>query len=109
MMKRHLISIAVAALACALLLAGVALAQNGHSDSTLIADAVPRPAFYTVGQGTASGGGYNLTGLAWQVEGVASGGGYRLLDPLSLNASPPPSVQVGCCCTYLPCTLRTVP
>ena len=48
----------------------------------------------------ASGGGYRLTVLAWQVEGSASGGGYRLLGPAS-----PTLRGNGCCCTYLPCVL----
>jgi hypothetical protein len=75
-----------------LLLVGVALAQSGR----------PGPdAWYTVEQGTASGGGYRLTSLAWQLSGTASGGGYRLLGPATplLRGS-------GCCCTYLPCVLR---
>jgi hypothetical protein len=57
--------------------------------------------WYTVEQGAASGGGYRLTSLAWQVSGTASGGGYRLLGPAG-----PASSENGCCCTYLPCVLR---
>jgi hypothetical protein len=85
----------------ALLLAGAgALAQSGE-DEPFAPDIVE--------QGTAASSGYRLTSLSWQVESGASGGAYRLLGPTSSNASPPPSAQVGCCCTYMPCTLRNHP
>lgn len=92
----------------ALLLAGsVALAQSSGP-----------PAWYSVKQGpalsvvegTVSGGHYRLTSLALrqaqgdtrQTSGVASGGGYNLLGPAS-----PASSENGCCCLWLPCTLRS--
>ena len=92
MMRKHTFSIAIAALVCALLLAGVVLAQSGGPGP---------PTWYTVEQGAASGGGYYLTSLAWQVNGAANGAGYRLLGPAS-----PTLRGNGCCCTYLPCALR---
>jgi hypothetical protein len=49
----------------------------------------------------AFGGGYRLTGLAWQFSGIASGGKYRLLGPAA-----PALRGNGCCCTYLPCIVR---
>ena len=84
----------------ALLLGGVALhaiapvaARSGRLDLSL---------WYTVEQGTASGQGYRLESLNWQVSGTASGAGYRLLGPDS------PSVRGnGCCCTYLPLALQS--
>jgi hypothetical protein len=52
---------------------------------------------YAVQPGMASGGGYHLANLIWQVSGTASGGGYRLLGPVQ------PALQgPGCCCLYLP-------
>jgi hypothetical protein len=56
--------------------------------------------------GSASGGGYRLTGLApdqlqggaWQVRGGAGGGRYRLEAPTAVSSY----VGSGCCCTYLP-------
>ncbi|MDH7484853.1 MAG: hypothetical protein QHJ81_01095 [Anaerolineae bacterium] len=75
-----------------LLLVGAVLAQPGG----------PGPAvWYTVEEGMASGGGYRLTGLAWQFSGIASGGKYRLLGPAA-----PALRGNGCCCTYLPCIVR---
>ncbi len=58
----------------------------------------------TVVEGVASGGGYRLTALAWQVRGPAVGGSYRLLaaDSPNLNGS-------GCCCVYLPVVSRNAP
>ncbi|MFQ6101351.1 MAG: hypothetical protein ACE5OS_08975 [Anaerolineae bacterium] len=91
-MRKHALSVAIAALVCVLLLAAVALAQPGGPD--------PAP-WYVVEKGAASGGHYHLTSLAWQVEGAAGGEGYRLLSPAS-----PTLRGNGCCCTYLPCLLR---
>ena len=91
MKTRAAILVAIVAL---LLLGTVALAQSGG----------PAPStWYTVEQGAASGGGYRLTVLAWQVEGSASGGGYRLLGPAS-----PTLRGNGCCCAYLPCVVRNL-
>lgn len=89
-MKRIAILTAIAAL---LLLGTVALAQSGGK--------ADQSAWYTIEQGTASGGGYYLTGLAWRASGTAGGGGYRLLEPAS-----PTLTGNGCCCTYLPCMLK---
>lgn len=62
------------------------------------------PAWYTVEQGVASGGGYHLAGLTWRVSGAASGGGYRLLGPAA-----PALRGNGCCCTWLPCVVSNQP
>jgi hypothetical protein len=50
---------------------------------------------------TISGGGYQLTSFEAQPSNVATGGAYRLLGP-----AVPELRGSGCCCTYLPCTLR---
>jgi len=90
-MKYTTILLAVTAL---FLLASIALAQlDGGSGP---------PTWYTVEEGTASGGGYHLASLAWRVEGSPSGGGYRLRGPAA-----PALRGNGCCCTWLPCVLRT--
>lgn len=88
--------IAVAAL---LLLGATAVAQLDDDDASAV---------FIVEEGIAVGGDYRLSSLSRQVGG-ASGGDYRLLATSSANASPPPSAEVGCCCTYLPCTLRALP
>lgn len=90
---------AIIAVVMLLLLGGAAL-QTAASTLNRTSGHDP-PTRYTVGQGTSAGGGYHLTGLAWQVEGTASGSGYRLLGPAA-----PMSSENGCCCTYLPCVLR---
>jgi hypothetical protein len=87
MKTRIAILLAIAAL---LLVGSVALAQSSG----------PPPAQYAVAQGRASGEGYRLTSMSWQVSGASSGGGYRLLGPASPSGGNP------CCCTYLPCVLR---
>jgi hypothetical protein len=53
---------------------------------------------------TASGGGYQVASFSWQVTGSASGGDYHLFGPAAPNLR-----GSGCCCTYLPFTLRNVP
>ena len=88
-MKRAAILAVIVAL---LLLGTVAPTRSGGHDP---------PVWRTVEQGAASGGGYRLTSLAWQVSGAASGGEYRLLGPAG-----PASSEDGCCCTYVPCVLR---
>ncbi|MFC2023494.1 hypothetical protein ACFLT5_02015 [Chloroflexota bacterium] len=65
-----------------------------------IAHAQPREGCVIEG-GTAAGGSYRLTALAWQVSGMASGGEYHLLGPEA-----PALRGSGCCCTYLPLMLR---
>jgi hypothetical protein len=89
MMRRHTVLIAVAILVCALLLAGVVVAQSGAGP------------LYAVARGTASGGHYRLTSPSWQVSGAASGTGYHLANPSS-----PAGTGTPCCCTYLPCVRR---
>jgi hypothetical protein len=56
---------------------------------------------YQVEAGTLAGGGYQLTSFGPQADNVSAGGAYRLLGP-----SAPELTGSGCCCTYLPCTLR---
>jgi hypothetical protein len=89
MMKQRMILTIVLIL---VLLGGVVVAQPNQPDSLPL---------YTVETGTASGGNYQLTSLTWQVSGTASGEGYRLLCPET-----PTLRGSGCCCTYLPLTLR---
>ena len=85
--------IAVLAVVVALLLLGaVAPARSGGNGLTEVVVIQP---------GVASGGGYRLSGLSWQISGTASGGGYRLLE-----TSAPSLTGSGCCCSYLPCVLR---
>lgn len=86
---RLIISIAMVALS---LVSVAALAQ--------LSDGGDLSTQYAVERGTASGGGYRLTGIDWQLDGVASGGDYHLVP-----ASPTLRGN-GCCCTYLPCILR---
>jgi hypothetical protein len=82
--------LAVFAIVLALLLTGsLALAQSGG----LAASVIP--------SGTASGGNYQLTALAWQVSGSTSGEGYQIISPAA-----PASSENGCCCAYLPCVVR---
>jgi hypothetical protein len=78
-----------------LVLGSLTLAQSSGVES---------PPACTVGQGTISGGGYQLTSLAWQISGTASGGSYRLL-----GAATPSLRGSGCCCTRLPLVLRGFP
>jgi hypothetical protein len=59
------------------------------------------PPRYQVEAATIAGGSYQLTSFATQADNVAAGGAYRLLGP-----SAPAGQGSGCCCTYLPCTLR---
>ncbi len=82
--------ILLVALAGALFVSGIVLAQGGGSTQP--------------GVTTLSGGHYRLVSLEAPTGLLASGGGYRLLA--SLPAGP---VGSGCCCTYLPCVLRTFP
>jgi len=72
---------------------GVALAQTGVSGTGQAMN---------VQAGTITGGGYHLTSLAWQVSGTAAGGDYVLTSPYA-----PTLRGSGCCCTYLPCILRS--
>ncbi len=58
--------------------------------------------WYTVERGSASGGGYHLVSQVWQVGRVSSGAGYHLQAPMM-----PASSENGCCCTFLPCILRS--
>jgi hypothetical protein len=58
---------------------------------------------YAVDSGTSSGPGYRLSVTNWQVSGAASGGNYLLLQPTA-----PALRGSGCCCTFLPLTLRNV-
>jgi hypothetical protein len=90
MKTRTVILVAVVAL---LLAGSVALAQSGRQ---------PPPAWYMVERGTASGGRYRLDSLNWQVGGTSSGAGYHLMGPAR-----PASSENGCCCTFLPCVLRS--
>ncbi len=56
---------------------------------------------YSVKAGASAGGVYRLTSLAWRAGAASSGGVYRLLGPASPSGGNP------CCCSYLPCVVRT--
>ena len=71
-----------------LLLSTVASAQPG--------------AGYAVEEGTLTGGGYRLTSVGLPAGETMSGGGYQLL-----SSAKPAATARGCCCTYLPCILRS--
>ena len=80
MSARRILTIAIAALVCLLLLGSAAAAGS-----------------------PASAGGYRLAASPWQVEGSAHGAGYVLQGQSSLLQAGP------CCCTYLPCITRGWP
>lgn len=82
----------LAIVATVVLLSTLALAQSGGQ---------PPPSSYAVGQGTASGGGYHLTSLRWQVSGNATGAAYCLY-----RTGSPVLRGSGCCCTYLPLVVK---
>jgi hypothetical protein len=98
MKARTVTLVTLAALLC---LGGVALAQSGGAG--------PAPE-YVVQAMTSAGGTYQLASLtlrqaqgdAWQVSGTATGGGYALAARFA-----PTLRGSGCCCTYLPCLLRS--
>jgi hypothetical protein len=71
--------------------------QGGIVAQSTQASSAPR----VVQQDVVSGGGYRLTSPAWQVSGAASGGAYHLRAPTS------PSSGTMCCCSYLPCILKS--
>jgi hypothetical protein len=48
-----------------------------------------------------SGDGYHLDSLNWQFSGVSSSSKYLLLSQPNQQ-----TFASGCCCAYLPCTLR---
>ncbi|MBN2146756.1 MAG: hypothetical protein JW726_05175 [Anaerolineales bacterium] len=70
----------------------IALAQTNQDGETIL---------YQVEPSTSSGKGYQLTHQAWEVNTALSGGGSYVLraETAVLKGS-------GCCCTYLPCTLK---
>ncbi len=88
-MKARVVVLLVA-LAGALLVSGIVLAQGGGSTQP--------------GVTTLSGGHYRLVSPDAGSNILAGGGGYLLLGPAA-----PELRGSGCCCTYLPCVLRTFP
>ncbi len=92
-MKRTPMITALVVLAC-LLSGGAVLAQSDRQSSV--------PTLYTIESGVTSSDLYRLISISWNVDGTASGGGYRLSGPArpALRGS-------GCCCTYLPCVLNS--
>ena len=74
-----------------LLLNGAVPAQSGKIETSSV---------YVIASGTAAGGGYSLAGATWQVGGVATAPDYRLEGAAPFQGE-------GCCCTYLPCVLRS--
>lgn len=101
MMRKRSSLIISLVLACSLLAAGVTAAKTSQHPDLLASHADEMK------QGSVSV--HRLMSPTLELWTVASGGEYRILRPESTNASPPPSAEVGCCCTYLPCTLRRFP
>jgi hypothetical protein len=54
------------------------------------------------GSAASNDGGFQISTFTWKVEGISLGGEYRLE-----NLSTPLLTGSGCCCTYLPCIIRT--
>jgi hypothetical protein len=108
-MRKNLLPGVTIFLTCAsLLLAGVMLSSwgwgwlVGEQDVALAQARATGPApSYSVGQGSMVGKGYQLSNLAWRVSGTASGAGYILLGPATATLR-----GSGCCCTYLPISVR---
>ena len=57
---------------------------------------------YQIEVGTIAGGAYRLTSSGALANALSAGGDYILLVP-----SAPEGQGSGCCCTYLPCALRS--
>ncbi len=100
-------TVIIIALASCLLLGLLALRLDfgklsllGEANALAQSEQPTLPVQYNLTQGTASGGGYRLNGLRWQVTGASSGGGYRLQGPAG------PSGGTPCCCSYLPCLMK---
>jgi hypothetical protein len=70
-----------------------ALAQTGEAGSAPT---------WRVQPGTSSDGSYQLASLSWPVSSTITGEGYALTSPYT-----PALRGSGCCCTYLPCILRS--
>lgn len=94
-MKRMVIFLAVVLLLSGVVLQTAASAVVQTGEHNLITR-------YSVEQTTSSGEGYRLATLAWQVDGTASGSGYILRSPTGPNLR-----GNGCCCTFIPCLLRS--
>lgn len=108
-MKEKLLPPVTVVLVCvALLLAGTALRSwvgGGYMGSQDVAlaqagEAGPAPGYY-VAQEPMLGEGYHLTNLVWRVSGTASGESYILVAPAAATLR-----GSGCCCTYLPISVR---
>ncbi len=94
---RFLVRVVLLIVLAALLVTGGAVLAQPNTGDVSSAASVPH---FAVSPGQVSGGHYQLTGLAWQVGGVARGKGF------SLSVQSPTQNGSGCCCQYLPCTLR---
>jgi hypothetical protein len=108
-MKKKLLPGVMVVLACAsLLMAGTRFCSWGRGglaggENVALAQAGatgPAPGYYVV-QDTTLGQGYHLTHLAWRVSGTASGEAYVLYGPATATLR-----GSGCCCTYLPISVR---
>ena len=88
-MKARLVLLVI--VAALLFLGGSVLAQAGGP-------AAPASNYFE--PGIAAGGNYRLAGLSWEVRGTPGGAGYLLWGPAA------PRQGGGCCCVYLPCTMR---
>jgi hypothetical protein len=110
-MNRVLRLLIMAVLGCTLLSTAVAGGSYGGFSGGRLASmaaaegswADPSPV-YTVEQVPIAGEGYHLNVASWQVSGASSGGSYHLEGPAA-----PELRGSGCCCTFLPLTLRGSP
>ncbi len=93
-MSRHFVIRAMGILACVVALASLAFAAPASRSGMGPAAAV--------GLTTAGGGRYRLDSGPWLIQGTAAGSGYRLeVVPVPAGAGTP------CCCTFVPCMLRS--
>lgn len=67
----------------------IAAADNPNSQLNILAEEI-------------SAGSYMIVPLEWQVVGTTAGGGYTLEASQAV-----PLTGSGCCCTYLPCVIRS--
>ena len=110
-MNRVLRLLIVVVLGCTLLSTAVAMGSyGGFSEGRMAYMAAAEGsgaapfAVYTVELVPIAGEGYHLSVSSWQVNGASSGGGYHLEGPAA-----PELGGSGCCCTFLPLTLRGSP
>jgi len=89
MIAKRFLTIVVAVLICLGILVGSALAVSDHPLPQNLATAVLSKD-------------NNLASLSWEVSGTVTGAGYTLTGSTRGTGTP-------CCCTYLPCLMRSAP